>query len=874
MNSFRAASWIFCLVGATAFADEPAFTKKPSAVRTGDAVKIDFAVDRITDVAVTVENAQGKIIRHLAGGVLGNNPPEPLQARSLSQSLTWDGKDDFGKPAVGGPFEIRVRLGLKPEFDSFVLYNRDASGEVSAVAAGPGGTLYVFHKDGTAKENMGGHRIKVLSRDAKHLKIVTPFPADIDPKKVKPLGVFQTSEGDLVPHLYNWESLSFYPETIGVRGRDMPEWSCPTVDSKGRVYWLVKGPRLVAVDGDGGIPYESFLGPKLLEEIKDLRAAGSLYWSDLPCLAVSSDEKYVYFAGLTAGPGPDFRKNMRPLPCVFRVNVATRGPAEVFLGKLDEPGKSETLLTAPRGLAVAKGLVYVADRESHRVVVFKESDRSYVGAIAVENPQTVGVDPATGAVYVCVATGLQTADVVKFSGLPDAKEICRIKLPKTGWNRTGIHRIAVDASTQPVRIWLPHIHYAPTALYCYEDAGDKFVSKGDPRQMGVACEGPRDLSMDRARGELYVRGNGFPGRHFRVDDATGKLKDDVELQFKGLYGPALVPGTDGNLYVYGWASGARKGLLRFDPNGKPLNWEGQNTHIIPFDGVRNFQNRGIALKPFAPPDELFLMVPGDYVSKNPKDEGKYVSLNVIGQDGKTKRTAIWQCFNGAVPRIDAKGNIYIADLVKPIDRSFPAFFDGKVPIPAAKADTGDAFWYSHMYGSIIKFPPEGGVIWYQEKLPPSVLNEPPADLLAKPKMPFKKHIGPTPHLTGEIQGALWTRFGYSPYSGRVIGSTSHCSCEGHGFDVDGFGRVFYPNAGQFRVEIIDTNNNFITAFGKYGNEDSGGPDARVRKPAIPFAWPSHVAVSDRWAYVADTINRRVVRVRLGAVAEETCNVPR
>jgi hypothetical protein len=37
-------------------------------------------------------------------------------------------------------------------------------------------------------------------------------------------------------------------------------------------------------------------------------------------------------------------------------------------------------------------------------------------------------------------------------------------------------------------------------------------------------------------------------------------------------------------------------------------------------------------------------------------------------------------------------------------------------------------------------------------------------------------------------------------------------------------------------------------------------------PDIPLAWPSYVAVSDRYAYVADTINRRVVRVRAVASA--------
>ena len=69
------------------------------------------------------------------------------------------------------------------------------------------------------------------------------------------------------------------------------------------------------------------------------------------------------------------------------MDVARRSPAEVFAGKLGEPGKEKDLLTAPRGLAVAKGLLYVADPAADRVVAFKESDRSYAGEIAVKNPQ-------------------------------------------------------------------------------------------------------------------------------------------------------------------------------------------------------------------------------------------------------------------------------------------------------------------------------------------------------------------------------------------------------------------------------------------------------------------------------------------------------
>jgi outer membrane protein assembly factor BamB len=862
----------FLLIPTAAFTADasPTFTKKPTATKSGDKTTVTFTPNRHTDAAVTIENAKGKVIRHLAGGVLGKNSPEPLRPNSLAQSLEWDGKDDFGKPATGGPFRVRVQLGLTPRFDRFLMYNPEATGPASAVAVGPGGALYVFHPDGTANGNQGGHKVKVYDRNGKNPRVIVPFPADIDPKKVAALGNFQTDEGDLVPHVHNWQTLSFYPDNVGIRGRDMPEQSCPAVDSRGRVYWLVKGPALVGVDADGGIPWDSFLGPRLLPEIKDLRLAGEgyLYWSERPSLAVSSDDKYVYFAGLSRGTG-DFRK-ARALPCVFRVDTARRGPAEVFAGKLDEPGKEKGLLTTPRGLAVAKGLLYVADAAANRVVAFKESDGSVAGEIAVDNPQVIGVDPAGGAVYVCAYTGTQTADLIKFTGL-GGKELYRMKLPRTGMSpNAGVHRIAVDASAKPVRIWMPYIYNLPVGLHCIEDAGDRFVDKGDPRSKDLWAEGPRDLSVDRVRGEVYVKANG--DRTYRIDDETGEVKDVLQLSRVSpgtVLASNLVPGPDGNLYVFTW----NKGLWRLDHTGKPLNWNGLKTHAIAIEGMMCFQLRHLAMQPFKPVDEVYVIANADYLTGNRKDAGKFLTLNAIGQDGKTKRTLVWQCLNGAIPRFDAKGNIYLADLVKPVDRSYPEFFDGKLPSPDKNTGGGDRFWYSYMYGSIIKFPPSGGVIWHQKDLPKSCLGKPPEEVLAKPKEPFKRHFAYSPHLTGEIQGASWTRFGYSPYSAHMSGNTSHCMCEGSGFDVDPFGRVFFPNLGQFRIEVVDTNNNPITTFGKYGNEDSGGPRARVKKPEIPLAWPTYVAVSDRWAYVADTVNRRVVRVKLAYAAEEMCAVP-
>ena len=849
--------------GGLAATEEPAkFTAKLTALKSGDRVKIEFGVSRETDVAVCIEDAQGKIVRHLAGGVLGKNAPEPLQSGALKQSLEWDGKDNSGKPAAGGPFKVRVKLGLKPEFDGFLMHNPAASGPVSSLAVGPQGTLYVFHRDGTANGNMGGHKIKLYGRDGKPQRVLAPFPADIAPEKLKALGIFKTPEGDLVPHVHNYETLGFYPDSIGVRGRDMPPLSSPAVDASGRVYWLVKGPSVCALDGDGGVPYEAFIGPKLLPEIKNLRAANEyMYGLDGVSLAASSDGQWLYFAGLGTGE-LNKKETYQLLPCVFRVSTKTRGPAEVFLGKLEQPGNEKSLLAAPRGLALAKGMLYVADTAADRVAVFKESDRSFVGEIKVKNPQSIGVDPASGAVYVCAYTGDQTADLVKFSGYENAREICRLVLPRTGQSPNfGEHRIAVDAASKPVLLWMPELAYGPKLL-CIEDAGEKLVNKGDPRNLKeLFAEGPRDLTVDCQRDEVYVKANGQ--NYYRFDAKTGQLKDTLDLHKipNNVNSTQLVPGTDGNLYTNTWATG----LWRLDRQGKELPWNGQSTHIIPIGGVMCFQERHLALRPHVPPEEFYLEPPGKPAA--------FTSLNVYGQDGKPRRTVVWQCMQGATPRLDAKGNIYIAELVKPPERSYPEFFDGKLPPPPKECGGGDLFWNSYMYASIIKFPPSGGIIWFEKNLPQTVVGQPSAELLAKPKQPFKRHFAYSPHLTGELQGALWYRFGFAPYSAHMSGMTSHCMCEGSGFDVDPFGRVFFPNLGQFRVEVVDTNNNPITTFGKYGNEDSGGKDAKVKKPEIPLAWPSYVAVSDTHAYVADTVNRRVVRVKLNCTAEATGPLP-
>ena len=141
----------------------------------------------------------------------------------------------------------------------------------------------------------------------------------------------------------------------------------------------------------------------------------------------------------------------------------------------------------------------------------------------------------------------------------------------------------------------------------------------------------------------------------------------------------------------------------------------------------------------------------------------------------------------------------------------------------------------------------------------------------------------------KMTGAEWMHMGVSHIE------RAGCTCENTQFDVDEFGRVFYPDMCRFYVGVLDTNGNLITQFGGYGNAESMGPDSPVidpktakprprrpddpptlqspfAKPEIAFAWLIGVAVTDKYAYMGDSLNRRLLRAKLVYAAEETCPI--
>jgi hypothetical protein len=887
---------LIVVVGSTAFcvmAGEPAvpaFTKKPTAVKSDDKVKVEFAVDRETDVAVYVENAKGEIVRHLVAGVLGKNPPEPLKANALAQSVEWDGRDDDGKPAVGGPFKARVALGLKVGYAGTVFSDKTGPNnlvDVMGMAVAPDGRLYVLsHR--WQRYVAFSTAVHVFRRDGSYEQTIKPFHGNLAEDRVKPTGAFRTKEEGLVPLVYRSivQGPSYYPN------HDIQHQ--PLVTPDGRLVLAVAPCNLAVLDGDGGIPNEKYAGPALSSSRAFTgplpNSTGGFVSFNIPYLAASADGKAVYMTGIG---------NVKYIPnagshafndhALYRAPLPERAPAEVVFGDPAAAGNDDKHLSDPRGVAVdGKGHVLVADFGNNRVVVLNEKDRTMAGSFPVEAPFWVGANARSGAIYV----GAKRTALIKFSGWPDPKEVARTDfaalLNKVGANSrpaTPLH-LALDASAEKPVLWAA-CGGAPLRL---EDQGAAF---SDAQPIGAYTPpNPWNLSADPLRREVSCQDDGLR----ILNEETGKVTGLVPPV------PGLVRlGLNGQIYAQP-AGGSFGGVWRFGRQGK----------TIPFESTANdpkVKPKGtLANRPEGTtywPRDFCIDRRGDiFIKSAGKEYHGLMTVEQYGPDGVLKRTVIWATTDGALgPRVDPQGNLYMAECVKPLGQPYPEIFKGRLIAGTKDGSSGFTLQtnygsmdteYVWMYGSIVKYGTKGGAIWFPKPAVQPFDGEPKIDpTLAKVKVLGSRGS----HLVEgtELQGALWMRPGYAYLADMSGRGTDRCHCTASDFDVDDFGRTFHPNQGLYRVEILDTNGNLIATAGGYGNQDCCGPDSYVldpagkglrprkaddpkelvspfAKPEMAFNWFTGMAVTDRYLYAADGVNRRVLRGKLEYAVQESCDI--
>ena len=183
------------------------FTQKPAVQKEGAKYVVTFASKGACDATVSIVDADGHTVRHLASGVLGENAPAPFEQAAIVQRIEWDGKDDLGKPAPAG-CRAKVGLGLNARFEEIekqYLFTRPLT-----LAVDEKGCLYYTTFDGILSES-----IHVLDRQGKYLRTILPHGPKVSPERVLLVEGNKTNEGRWVPRRirtgggwqFNWDRL-------------------------------------------------------------------------------------------------------------------------------------------------------------------------------------------------------------------------------------------------------------------------------------------------------------------------------------------------------------------------------------------------------------------------------------------------------------------------------------------------------------------------------------------------------------------------------------------------------------------------------------------------------------------------------------------
>jgi hypothetical protein len=895
-ETIRRSLVITMLLSSTALSAEVGFDVKPSAVKDGKHIRIAFTVAGPTDVEVAVLNAAGRVARHLAAGVLGGQtpPPEPLKA-GLAQTLTWDGRDNLGEPAGGGPFRVRVRLGLGVRLDGFLAEKTEWVGDLRGLATDDRGNLYVYS---SIVRDEGGRspNLQVFDRKGTYLRTIMPMPANLPQSKLLPFNRTVGWANELTldppgagehfrPRNYTGVWPQFYPCRWGM-GYMLPRVGRDHVVMFRSDAYM----HLAAITTDGGCAGElmerSGFDPKQ-------RLWGSKHHTrGRRCVVRSPDGTYVYLCGFGRAIGKKLEK-MDPNWPLGRIYRMKDEPGAFFEKWADLPD-GENPAAAEAACLDGDGNLMVFNAGTGKVAVLDAGGKQ-VG----EFPALVKLDDEATAptrLFCHRKTGEVYADYLRKSGKPGfhkrklvkfapwkqgAAKIAETDLPDCFLN-WGMGRgqasktdaMALDDSADPAILWAGTAGVgkkgtearfrAPCYLLRIEDRGKTFVTTADlidRCRHGVITKTRLAVHPET---EVVVYNDGYVGLGGvrGMTGLNGVTGERVELPVK--VGQDMAVGLDGNWYFHVGSGFYESPICRYDKNLKPIPVPGQTAaKNSPANMLGRVYSRrgaghctvGLAADPTGRVYSLQMWTWARYGVAIYGPDGKPEDPGRLGDDPKLKKRKDPHFFKSVLIgdlggevggiQLDWQGNVYVGKKVMPPDHKPPAGYE---------------HWksgYFHGTGTIIKFAPSGGAIIDAK------------DAKGKQGLPVKPRIGRKAQLFAEGARKLYPGLGCM--AGRF---GCQCMCRQPMFQVDGWGRIFMPNAVLNHVRVVDNAGNEIVRFGQYGNIDSRGDrdGSMIRTPAIPLGWPQAVGVSREHVYVADVLNLRIVRLKKVYAAQEVCRV--
>jgi len=874
------------------------FASKPVVTRRGDRVTVRFACRDYCDVTVAVEDAGGRIIRHLASGVLGENAPAPFSRKSLRQEVVWDGKDDRGRYVDDKEScSLRVSLGLKARFERALLWsphrricNQGHAPTLNAPApfvARPEG-VYVF--DGSMHDHL-----RLFDHRGNYLRTVYPFPRDRlgDLRGVKTHKMPQSGRRlPLKGGNYQSTLLTSGTSSSGPYLNQLFGLAATAMAVRGkRVALFCGGLNRLGTDGStGGLP---------------LGGARTSFTRMLPrSAALSPDGRTLYVTGFNQAVGrPNWRLNW--LQGVASVDFEKGGKVQTFAGVLavgrKHGGSADGRFKTPVSVATdPQGRVYVADRFNSRIQVFA-ADGKHLKNIKVPGgdaslPSEVVVNQRNGDVYVFSwymdgsafrKKGMRkrVARLFHFGPFDRPKLKGTYGLPIRDQSRRGLYggdelqgrefRATVDPWAPDE---LPYVWLVPGAASGRRGSIAQIsprvlrIDRGKKQLVEVANfnsrlrmllpdnlywgNGNRRLAVRPTTGELYVQRENIA---VVVDPDSGKarvIKLPVEPMGGGLYFD-----VEGHAYLR-----ATRFIARFAISA------GGRWREVPFDYGEKRSGR-ISVVPIGTPS--IHGQPAFSVSIDQHLVVGYIVGKVVTHDRTRDRqrqqaARQWKSWtptvfpgrggNTVVSVWDRYGRVVHKDAVRGVGYLAGVFMDRRGDLYlASEAQRGG--YFDKMTGTFVKFKANGRILSTEAAVP----------LRGKRDSAPDTHCGAGHKGSSWWEGAEWF-YGGMGYCGK---NNSTCHCPKFQAAHDYFARSFVPETQHYSVAVLDPAGNLVMRVGGYGNVDDGVPltrSAKVKhwKPRsiggdeVGLFYPAYLAThTDRRLYINDPGNARILSVKLG-----------
>ena len=870
------------------------FTSDPKVEQHGDRTTIRFTTRGYCDVTVAIENTDGRILRHLASGVLGANAPAPFQANSLAQTIVWDGKNDQGTYLDDrDELVVRVSLGLRPRYERNLLWSphRRIGSYPPSICARPEG-VYVF-------DSLGVDHLRLFDHAGDYIRTIYPFPRN-QLANVVGLDLRRLPQtGTILPVRHGFVQGSLL--SSGTSAMDSAE---KHHGGLGATTMAIIGEQIALayrllnrLATDGSTPRRGpgqarlpLTGPEV-GVIKRFRRGSRLIGPFSS--AFSPDGRWLYLTGYNYSqvyPG-----SASSYHGVRRIDYATGAKAELFAGVMSEGshGTDNKHFRVPTSVACdSKGRVYVSDFGNDRIQVFSPAGK-HLKTIRTTKPTQVLVNKRNGEIWAFSwpAVGMShevhrrigydprkhVPTVTRFGPYKDPRRIAMWPFPMgrldSGMVSTGQSvRVELDSWVDVPTVWVVgRKHRVDRAEVVYwgqgtliREAADRWMTHGIRifKLEGGKWRAQRNFSEDARRAIRRVQPPSFSRQRLYFNPRNRMLYVAHDSGFGKSFNQLIqVDPESGRVRLVDLPFDAED--MCFDING--LAYLRTDTIVVRYDS------------------ETWREVPWDYGEERPSvyfssiGGGKHTPV-ISGLPTPGHRPVCWHqggmsisprgylavsCCSRSTPRKQSGGirfrvtdihggKVYTPQLypgrarwqeVHIWDKHGKLVHEDCIPgvtqLGGCEIDNAGNLYVladsTRAYNGM-RYPNEmtGTVMKFRPKKGKVVSvgrGVIPLSKAARLKRPVDVRGGSTG--AAWVNGVEWMYGGAGWFGFNTARAGGGCDCWHSRFCIDYFARSFVPEVGHYTVAVLDKNGNVILRVGQYGNADDGVP--LVKATAAPNA---------------------------------------